>query len=474
MHIGRINMNDIKKFAKASGVYFFGNVLMKIIIFLMLPLYTKYINPADYGTYDLYIAYVTFLCSVLFLDIWSAIMRYMFADNKNKEKPLNSGIIIFIISSLLYTILVFIIGNIMNVPYLFLVYLYGILMNVQNLFGHIARGYENNTLYSLSGIISTFITVISNIVLIVLLHFDYSSLYISSCIGFFINSLIIFFGSKLYQKFNKKYFDTILFIDIFKYSLPLCLNSVAYWFLTSYNKVVISNKLSSYDNGLYAIAGKFSVMLTLVTSCFQMAWQELSFSKASLKTENLGDFYTKAIDLYFKFLFIGMAILLPVIYIIFPYMTDSSYSDACNLVPMYLLATIFSILSTFLGSVFGTIKETKKIFTTTVWGSIVNVLTINILVRHVGVNSASISLFLGFFVTVVMRIRLLKKFIPLHINLNKIARYFVLIVISMIAFYSNNLTINILNLLLMVIISLYVMKNDIVLVINSFMNKNKS
>lgn len=461
-------MNDIKKFAKSSGVYFFGNILMKIITFFMLPLYTKYINPSDYGTYDLYIAYVTFLCSVLFLDIWSAIMRYMFADNKNKEKPLNSGIIIFIISSLLYTILVFIIGNIINAPYLILIYLYGILMNVQNLFGYIARGYQKNTLYAFSGIIGTLITVICNIVLIVLLHFDYSSLYISSCIGFFINSLIIFFGAKLYQKFNKKYFDKDLFIDIFKYSLPLCLNSVAYWFLTSYNKVVISNKLSSYDNGLYAIAGKFSVMLTLVTSCFQMAWQELSFSKANMQKEELGDFYTKAIDLYFKFLFIGMMLLLPVIYIIFPYMTDSSYSDACNLVPTYLLATIFSILSTFLGSIFGTIKETKKIFTTTVWGSIINVLAINILVRHIGVNAASISLFLGFFVTVIMRIRLLKKFMPLHVNLKKIIIYFILIAISMLAFYSNNLIINILNLLLMIIISLYIMKEEVMLIINKF------
>ena len=471
MHIGKINMSDIKKFAKSSGVYFFGNILMKIITFFMLPLYTKYINPADYGTYDLYIAYITFLCSVLFLDIWSAIMRYMFADNKNKEKPLNSGIIIFIISSLLYTILVFIIGNIMNAPYLILIYLYGILMNVQNLFGYIARGYQKNTLYAFSGIIGTLITVICNIVLIVLLHFDYSSLYISSCIGFFINSSIIFFGAKLYQKFNKKYFDKDLFIDIFKYSLPLCLNSVAYWFLTSYNKVVISNKLSSYDNGLYAIAGKFSVMLTLVTSCFQMAWQELSFSKANMKKEELGDFYTKAIDLYFKFLFIGMMLLLPVIYIIFPYMTASSYSAARNLVPTYLLATIFSILSTFLGSIFGTIKETKKIFTTTVWGSIINVLAINILVKYIGVNAASISLFLGFFVNVIMRIRLLNKFMLLHINFKKIVIYFILIAISMIAFYSNNLIINIINLLLMLIIALYIMKDEIMLIINKFIMK---
>ena len=64
-------MKKFWHFAKTSGIYFAGTVLQKIISFFLLPIYTKYINPKDMGTYDVQLAYVTFLCSVLFLNIWS-------------------------------------------------------------------------------------------------------------------------------------------------------------------------------------------------------------------------------------------------------------------------------------------------------------------------------------------------------------------------------------------------------------------
>ena len=78
-------MKKFWHFAKTSGIYFAGTVLQKIISFFLLPIYTKYINPKDMGTYDVQLAYVTFLCSVLFLNIWSGIMRYTF-EYKDEER----------------------------------------------------------------------------------------------------------------------------------------------------------------------------------------------------------------------------------------------------------------------------------------------------------------------------------------------------------------------------------------------------
>ena len=95
-----IIMKDFFKFIKSSGIYFVGSVLTKLISFILLPMYTSYINPTDYGTYDLYISYITFLCSVLFLDIWNGIMRFMFDyEGNDKKKAINSGTGIFLISS---------------------------------------------------------------------------------------------------------------------------------------------------------------------------------------------------------------------------------------------------------------------------------------------------------------------------------------------------------------------------------------
>lgn len=466
-------MGEFKKFAKNTGIYFMGNVLLKIVTFFMLPIYTKYINPTDYGTYDLTVVYITFLTAIIFVEIWSAIMRYMF-DYKNddeKKKPILSGIVIFCGSTVLFTIAVMICNYIFDIRYLNLIYLYGITMNLQNLFGFIARGSQKNLLYAVSGLIGSVVSILLNIVLIVFLKFDYSALYISSIVGSVLSSVIIVFGIKEIFKITNKYYDRSITISMLKFSLPLSINSVVFWFLTSYNKIVISNKLSLADNGLYAIAGKFSAALTIFTSCFQMAWQELSFSKGNDEKEEKSRFYSKAINLYIKFLGMGVIILIPLIYLIFPFVIDSSYSDAKNMVPLYMIATIASTISSFLGSVFGSLKKTKIIFTTTFFGSIVNVVTLHILINLVGIQASSVALFCGFMAICIARVVKIKKYIDIKVN-KKLFIFLILgcILASCIYIYSNTI-VNIVFLFISIVIFILCFKEEIKMIICKFKSK---
>ena len=62
-------MKDLWRFIKSSGIYFVGTVLTKLISFLLLPLYTSYISPADYGTYD-FCSSAGSACRVSFLAVF--------------------------------------------------------------------------------------------------------------------------------------------------------------------------------------------------------------------------------------------------------------------------------------------------------------------------------------------------------------------------------------------------------------------
>jgi O-antigen/teichoic acid export membrane protein len=394
-----------------------------------------------------------------------------YKENSDKLKPIHSGLAVFSISSFLYTLILIIVFSIFHVKYAFLIYLYGLFMNLQNLFGYIARGFGKNILYVISGLNGTLVTVILNIILIVIFKVNYSSLYISSCFGFFINILIIFIGLKLFKYFSIKSFNKKLFLQMLKFSLPLCLNSVAYWFLTSYNKVVIFNNLSIADNGLYAIAGKFSVVLALVTSCLQMAWQELSYAKASTNKLDLGKFYSKAINMYIKFLCVGTIFIIPMVYIAFPILIDASYSKAFNIIPMYVIATIVSILSSFLGSIFASIKETKFIFITTLFGCIINIICIHTLVKFIGVQAASIALFLGFLVNSIMRIKILRKYMNLTINYTNVFLLSILIILSTIIYLTQGLIVNVFEIIIMMLLFLFLSKNEIIKLYKTIISK---
>ena len=88
-------MNRFPDFAKSSVLYFFGNILSKLITFFLLPIYTSYISPEDLGYYDVSTTYLNLIVTFLFIDIYVAIMRFVFDEKHGSEsnKPIFNGII---------------------------------------------------------------------------------------------------------------------------------------------------------------------------------------------------------------------------------------------------------------------------------------------------------------------------------------------------------------------------------------------
>ncbi|BBB90118.1 MAG TPA: lipopolysaccharide biosynthesis protein [Methylomusa anaerophila] len=460
-------MSNIKKFVKSSIVYFIGNVLSRLSTFFLLPLYTKYINPADYGYYDVSIAYLSVFTSAMFLDIWVAIMRYMFdySDGQLKYKPIYNGAIIMFCSFSIYGILALALNTVVEIRYLLLIVIYGIFVCMQNFFSYIARGFGENMVFAGSGLAGTLVNVLSNVVFIVYMKMDYSCLYISFVIGTIVQIVIIETKVKVISNFKTSYIDKKLIISMAKYALPLCLNSVSFWFLTNYNKVVIANQLTTHENGLFAVAGKFAFALTLVSSCFNLAWQEMAFDRGS-NGSDIGKFYSTASDLFLRFLLCGTIMLIPIVAIIFPFMVAPMYSESRNIVPMYLLGTMASIYSQFLGNIFGALKQTKTIFISTVFASIVNILVIHSLIGALGVLAATVSLFVGYVVNIIIRVIFLNKKIDFNVNYKLILLTSPIIIFAIHIYANMSLVANYVMLLFAVLFTLYYLKTYIIKILN--------
>ena len=248
-------------------------------------------------------------------------------------------------------------------------------------------------------------------------------------------------------------------------SIPLCLNSAFYWILFNYNRILISYKLGTYENGLYAVGTKFSSILSLVTTCFALAWQEVAFKDEYDKSR----MYSIASNLYINLLLIGIIFVLPIINILFPIMIGKEYIDAKYIVPWSLLASVMSIFSGFLGTIFSAIRDNKSIMFATIVGSITNVLLVNILIIKIGVNAASISIYFGFFINVIMRISILKKKINFKFNYFTLCKYIPVILIISYIYINYGYKINLAILFFMVIIVILKYKYRILLFL-----KNKS
>ncbi|WP_150269426.1 oligosaccharide flippase family protein [Paenibacillus tepidiphilus] len=430
-------MDEIKSFLKSSALYFVGNVLSKVILIVLLPVYTKYLQPSDYGYYDVSIAYLSIATSVLFFDIWNAVLRFMYEDENNKYKPIYSGGLIYLLSLFLYIIVLICFNYFYNIRFFEWILLYGITLTLQSFYTSITRGLGKNLTYAISGLISTFISAIVNILLIVGFGMDSSSIYIAGIISILFQVLYLEYSVKVIKRFSVKIIDKELMKKMFLFAAPLCINSLSFWLLTGYNRVAITTFLSTYENGLYSVASRIGSILTMVSMCFSLAWQEVAFSKKGSDSQK-GVFFSQAFNLYFKVMTYSTVLILSFIYFLFPLIIDFSYESAKNYIPLYLMGAMLSILSNFLGTIFGNIMKTKIILISTISGAVVNALLIKPLIDKFGVNGASISLIIGFLVTIIIRSLILLRNINFKINFKFLIYSIILVGVSIIVYIKAN------------------------------------
>ena len=264
------NQSALMRFITSSGIFFIGSVLSKAIVLFMLPLYTNRIPTQDMGYYDLSITYSTIATSFLFFDIWVAILRYMY-DGKTKDQQataIKSGLFIFFASSAVYLGLGLLFAWIFHPDAILLILFCGLLQNVANLLCFCTRGFQKNKEFALSGLISTVVTVLVNLALILGFGMGYQSLYLAAMAGYAAQSVYLLIFGDIFSSLKLGAFDKGVSKSMFRYSLPLCLNSIAYWVLTSLNRIVLNWVYGNEANGLYAIGSKFSFVIGLITTCF--------------------------------------------------------------------------------------------------------------------------------------------------------------------------------------------------------------
>lgn len=458
-------MSKAIDFIKTSGIYFAGNVLAKVLSFFLLPLYTSRIDPSAFGYYNLTINVLTVVIPFFCLEIWSAILRFTLNPERedDRERTVFSAWII-----LLFGFTVFTLGYIgaklfYNVPYIEYVYAFTIVQTLQYVYNSIARGYGENLLYAASGLICSFINLSTNVILITVFGQGIESLYTSAMLGMIIQIIVIEARVKTFKRMSFKLFDSKFLKDMIRFSLPLSFNTICYFFAGSYNTIVISKVLGLDSNGLYSVAGKFVTVLTLVTSCFTMSLQEMTYRSSSDK--NRGSFYTATINYYFKFITIAILAIIPAVKIVYPLFVADSYAASLSVVPLYFLSTVASNYATCLGNYFMAEKQTKPLTISLLAAGITNFILIHSLIGTLGMQASNVALFVAFSLSCVLRLKMFKSIGELKFDYKYLVVFLILFAGTMAVFYLTGTIINIIWVILMGFVFLYYFKDFIMPVV---------
>lgn len=446
-------MNSKKQFAKTTLIIFFGKVCTQLISFLLLPLYTAYLNKEQYGIVDLIQTYVTLFVPLITMELEMSIFRWL-VDNRGKDfdnhKVMSNNFFILLIGLSTFTIVYFITNLFIDIPFKWIIYIDVLVCVLSGNFLQISRGIGKIMDFSISCILTGLTTVISNIILIVFLGYRADGMIISMALANFVCSLYLFIRLKLYKHFDFKLVDKSLIREMYKYSLPLVLNGISWWVINVSDRSIVTFALGASYNGIYAISNKFPTIISNLTGIFNMSWSEAA--SLNIDSPNRDKFFSDITNTILK-LFValgsGMIACLP---FIFPIMINSKFSDGLLYIPPLILATIFNVLICLYSQIYFAKKLSKQVASITIIGAIINVVVNVLLIKFIGLYAASLSTMIAYLFMVIYRHYDLKKYVNIRIEKYLLLKSALIFIFSIICYYINNIYLNLFSL---AIVSLY-------------------
>ncbi len=86
-------LGDVKSLIGKSAIYGFGSILLRAFGFVLLPLYTRYLTPADYGVLAVTGTIMAVLSILYPLGLHGAVTRFYFTPTSIRERKANEGTI---------------------------------------------------------------------------------------------------------------------------------------------------------------------------------------------------------------------------------------------------------------------------------------------------------------------------------------------------------------------------------------------
>jgi len=412
------------------GLLSISNFGSKILVFLLVPLYTSILSTYEYGSYDLVVTSINLLIPILTINISSGVLRFALERDINQNDVFNVGFRITL-KGVLGLLAIIIINSFINfIPAINEYYIFFILMFLVNalyqLCSHYARGIDEVKIVAFAGILQSILLVLFNVLFLIVFKLGITGFFMANIISLIISVLYFFIHLKLHKINIFETVDKTIYTEMKSYSRPLVLNSISWWINNTSDRYIVSWMCGIAANGIYSIAYKIPTIMNTFQSVFLQAWQISAVQEFDSNDED--NFY---INVYRIYNLINVAVCsLMIIFskVIARIMFSKDFYDAWIYVPFLLVAYIFGAMSGFIGGVFSAVKNTKIYSYSTIIGALINIALNILLINYIGVLGAAVATVVSYFVIWCIRIINAKKYINLRIKLIRdLFSYFILL-----------------------------------------------
>jgi len=271
---------------KSIGFYGSATMIRGLASFIMLPIYTSVLSPADYGLIELLGLILDLTTLIIGAKFSAGVMRYYLLAPNEKEKgrvifsALSLGLLVNVVGISLLWLLASKISVLTfgTHEYILYIQIYSLTL-LTSVFSDISffalRAMERAKQYFLFSVFKLILQISFNVLFIII--YDYGVLgviYAAVCSGFLISiSLLIYI--KLFHEFG-------ISIDIMKsligFSVPIIFASMLEFYVVFGDRYFINYFSGVAEVGIYSLAYKFGFLLLMVSfGPFYAAWEPRAY-----------------------------------------------------------------------------------------------------------------------------------------------------------------------------------------------------
>lgn len=389
--------------------------LPKALDFIMMPLYTRYLSSADYGTVDLLSNTVQLLLPFLTLQVQDAVLRYAMDQNCNPKDVLSVGVRITLCGGVLLTIGVALCGGLglFQLEWVYLVYVWINYFTgaLNNIFSYFCRGINRvDTVTFGSGINATLI-VISNLLFLCVFRWGLYGYLLASTIGAFACCLFQFFHAKLYRYISWGKVPKNVSASMIAMSIPMIFSALSWWANNASDKYILTFFDGVAVVGIYAAAYKIPTVLSMLSNIISKAFSISAIKEFDREDSDgfIGNTYS-ILSFLMTLCCSGIMIVnIPVSRMLF----SDQFFVAWQYVPILLMSVLFNQLSLVCENIFLAVKQTKMISATAVVGALLNTVLNFLLIPFFAAYGAAVATVIGFGTVWILRYVTLHRYIAL-------------------------------------------------------------
>lgn len=396
-------MSIYKNNISHAGIYMIGDILRRSVSLIMLPIYTRYLSPADYGAVELLSMLIDFALIIFGARIGQAIFRFYCTAESKEDKGdiiasslflgliLNGiGFIVIVIFSERLAVAIF--ADIIFENYIVLFSITMLLLPFSEIpLTHI-RAEKKPWLFFAFSILKLILQLGLNIYFVVYQEMHVEGVILSALISSAIMSVMLttYSISKVGLRPKKEVCKRL-----FSFSLPLKLAAIGSFYLTFGDRYILNIYTDLTQVGIYSLGYKFGFVFMLLTwSPFEKMWdaEKYTIYKKPLAKQNY-----QRIFLYISsiMIFIGLCISLFTKDLLM-IMSAPEFFSAYKIVPIIILAYIFQAWTKYCDLGILLQEDTKQIAYAEMFSAIIITVAYFTLIPVYGLYGAAWSTVVGF------------------------------------------------------------------------------